>query len=65
MFTFFLRGVEKFPHCLSKTFYIKCRGVKCFHFTREGVKIFSVALRGGSTFFSCYFIFDHSPTAEL
>ena len=35
-FVFLLRGVKKFPHCLSKTFYIKCRGSKYFHFTREG-----------------------------
>ena len=60
MFTFFLSWFEKFSHCLSKTFYIKCRGDQTFLISHaSGVKIFSVALRGGSKFVSCYSIFDH------
>ena len=63
--TFLLRRVEKCPYCFSKTFHNECRGSKSFHFTREGVKQLSAALREGPKFLSCYFDFDHPPTAEL
>ena len=36
IFCISFEGRQKFPHCLSNTFYIKCRGSKFFHFTREG-----------------------------
>ena len=65
MFTFLLRGVEKFPHDLSKTFYIKCRGSNFFHFTRGGVNKFSVALGGGFKIFVMLFRIRPPPTAEL
>ena len=41
-------GVKKFLRCLSKTFYIKCGGVKILFILHvRGVKKFSVARRGG------------------
>ena len=58
------KGVEKFPYCLSKTFYIKCRGSIFFYFTREGgQKSFCSSERGVQNF--CHSEFDHPPTAKL
>ena len=37
---FFYISFEKFPHWLSKTFYIRCRGVKKNNFTREDLNNF-------------------------
>ena len=50
-FTFLLKGVEISPHWLRKTFYIKRRGVKFFHFyTWGGQQIFCSSERGVQNF---------------
>ena len=57
-------GVRKFPHYL-RLFALNVGGSNFFDFTREGVKIFSVGLRGGIKIFVMLFCIRPPPTAEL
>ena len=61
-FLHFLWGVKKFLRCLSKTFYIKCGGVKILFILHvRGVKKFSVPRRGGLKVFAMLFWIRSPP----